>query len=754
MTGELDLGLVQAGANGSVGLSFGVTGIDSTGPYSHSVETVDQQNKELSNTVLQLDDFTNDVQSGGPFCPFTVGGSATLSLSAFVQVGVSPFDINYSYPLGSITLFDFSCPSCQPTTPPQLGELFGNLDPGNPPIPGLPVADIEQQLPGTTQVLVLDMGDFASRRKNVNSAGATDEDFEISLPTDQKGIADQALQVSAFGAVEQIPGADTPGTTIVALDGSGTMRETVTVDQGVAASAYMIGGGYGNDFQYLGNGNTYMKGGTWNSSQGDPAKLKPSIQTLNTLQGGFGQNTLIGGDLSNKGFDAEKQAQWNMLIANPAEVLGAGQDGGRNDVLEAGNAGATMKGGGSGGDTFDGTTNALAAYDPNSVDPNEASQYVMIAGKDDKGIGSDTMNGRFGQTEFEWQEGAGPLTIYGNGVPGQVAGGQLDVLGDQAGENWTINPEPQTSVPGVQVLGVDKNQSSIGAIDAFNISALSVDADDQNNSGGETYVVNDLSTTYVSQVNLNLHEFTTAPDSTGDHVIINGSSNADTVFMGVQQLPTGKYYPDGTPIYNQQWTTTDITTTIDGNPARGGQTVTYSVDAALPESSDSLNVNTFAGDDSVTVTDTQPAATTVSTGAGNDNITIGGSSSALDDIQGALLIDAGAGSNQIAFDDNASATGDILTLTSSLAPGHSRRRFHRQRLPAALPRPARDSLRQFGGPILPLRDDHRLPGHRRRLFGRSFARWHILLRPDSARPDLRAERLARCPDDHSDVWCG
>ena len=387
LTGELDLGLVQAGANGSVGLSFGVTGINTTGSNSHSVDTVDKNNKPLSETVLQLDDFTNDTVSGGPFCPFTVGGSANLSLSAFVQVGVSPFDINYSYPLGSITLFDFNCPSCQPSTPPTLAELFGNLDPKNPPIPGLPVADIEQQLPGTTQVLVLDMGDFASRRKNVNSTGATDEDFEISLPTEPQEIADKDLLVSAFGAVEPIKGADTPGTTIVALEDSGTMPETVTVDQGVAAGAYLIGGPYGNDFQYLGNGNTYMEGGTWDSSQGDPAQLKHPIQTLNTLQGGFGQNTLIGGNLSDQGYDAEKQAAWNLLIANPAEVLGAGQDGGQNDSLQAGNAGATMKGGGFGGDTFVGSDDPLAQSDPSSVDPSMPSQYVMIAGKNDEDLG-------------------------------------------------------------------------------------------------------------------------------------------------------------------------------------------------------------------------------------------------------------------------------------------------------------------------------------------------------------------------------
>ncbi len=670
LTGELDLGLVQAGATGSVGLSFGVTGINTgkTAPNEHTVETVDQSGKSLTEPVLQLDDFTNDTLNGGPFCPFTVGGSANLSLSAFVQVGVSPFDVNYSYPLGNITLFDFTCPSCQPPAPPQLGELFGNLDPKNPPISGLPVADIEKQLPDTSQVLVLDMGDYASRRQNVNSTGATDEDFEISLPTDQKGINDKALLVSAFGAVEEIPGADTPGTTIVALEDSGSMPETVQVDRGVAASAYLIGGPHGNDFQYLGNGDTYMVGGTWDSSQGDPAKLKAPIQTLNTLQGGFGQNTLIGGDLSAKGYDAEKQAAWNMLIANPAEVLGAGQDGGQDDLLQAGNAGATMKGGGLGNDNLYGSDDPLAGSDNNSVDPSLSSQYVMIAGKDDKGLGGDYMLAGYGQTDFEWQEGAGPLTVRGILVTGSNS--QLDVLGAQAGETWTIT-SLHSDIPGYEVAGLGENQQSIGQIDAFEVPSVSVDADDQANTGGETYVINDLSDADVTQVNVNLHEYTTAPDANGDRVTINGSKGADSVYMYSQQVPTGKYGSNGLPTYETQWTTTAMTTTLGGSPTHGGQMVTYWVDAALPKSTDALNVNTFAGADSVTVTDTQPAATTVSTGDGNDTITIGGGSSALDDIQGPLLIDAGAGSNQIMFNDSDSATGDVLTLTSSLVPSHS-----------------------------------------------------------------------------------
>ena len=96
-------------------------------------------------------------------------------------------------------------------------------------------------------------------------------------------------------------------------------RQHAPVDPGVAANAYFVGGPVHNDFEYLGDGNTFMQGGTWNASEGDPAQLKQPIQTLNTLQGGFGRNTLIGGNLSSAGYDAEKAPQWNVLIANPAQ---------------------------------------------------------------------------------------------------------------------------------------------------------------------------------------------------------------------------------------------------------------------------------------------------------------------------------------------------------------------------------------------------------------------------------------------------
>jgi hypothetical protein len=680
ISGELDIGVLQAGANGSISMSFGVTGINTGAPSVTQVQTkVDSSKNPVTEGVLQLSDLVTDVGAGGPFCPFNVGGSLGLSLSVFVTIGVGPFSISFDYPIGDVTLFDFSCGTCQPPGT-VLGEKVTDLN--HPQVPGLPKADILQKFPGTTQLVVLDMGDYAKRRQSVKDSGAASEDFEISLPTDPTGIKDNSLVVQAFGAVQEntvqlsngqvIPGfenTNNSNTTIVALDDQGTLPESIKVDPGVKANVYFLGGHMGNDFEYLGSGNTFMQGGTWNASQGDPAQLKQPIQTLNTLVGGFGQNTLIGGNLSSAGYNAEKAPQWNVLIANPAESpLNPGdlKDGGGHDTLQAGTAGATMKGGALGGDTFNGSR------DPSST----TSQYVMIAGKKvnpSASLPPDTMNGGYGQYAFEWQEGAVPLTVNGNGAAYQPSHKELDVWGSQANETWTIGPESVGQ--GVKVTGQDSNQKSIGPVDAYGVQTVSVDAEqavDPSNPkspiiGGETYIVNDMSTTGVTQVNVNLHQFLTTPDVNADHVVVNGPTGDDTVGLYTKGYVTGQTQ-DGQPIYGQQWTEMQLSTIVGHDPFGNPLTANYKVDTALPKSSDTLNLNTFGGADNVLISATQPDQTTVATGAGDDTISVGFGGASLDDIEGSLVVDGGPGHNQISFGDAASQTGDILTLTTSLKP--------------------------------------------------------------------------------------
>ena len=187
-----------------------------------------------------------------------------------------------------------------------------------------------------------------------------------------------------------------------------------------------------------------------------------------------------------------------------------------------------------------------------------------------------------GSTDFQWQEGAGPLTVYGNGVAFQAFDKQLDVLGDQANETWTISPEGSRA--GFRSWDRTPNQKSIGQIDAYGIQTVSVDADDQNNTGGETYIVNDMSTTGVTQVNVNLHQYTTSPDANADHVTVNGPAGDDTVSLYTRKVATGQYGQNGLPTYSQQWTEMQISTMVAAPPSSPApeQTVTYRVDTACP----------------------------------------------------------------------------------------------------------------------------------------------------------------------------
>jgi hypothetical protein len=428
-----------------------------------------------------------------------------------------------------------------------------------------------------------------------------------------------------------------------------------------------------NEFEYEGTGNTFMQGGTWNASNGDPAQLKQPIQTLNTLQGGFGQNTLIGGNLSSAGYDAEKAPRWNVLNANPAEVLGPGQNGGKQDILQAGNAGATMKGGALGGDTFLGSSDPLSENDPSSVDPSIPSQYVMIAGQDENNLGPDTMKGGFGRYRFEWQEGAGPLTVKGNLLGGGSASSkEMDVWGSQANESWTISPASAGVEVGVQITGQDAAQKSIVQIEALSVQTVSVDADDRNNAGGESYTIDDLSTTGVSQVNVNLHQFLTNPDGNADHVVVNGPATSADVQQFTLATFTGQFGQNGQPVFSNQRTEMVVTGQVPpGNNPLGGSTFAYKVDTALPKSSDTLNLNTVGSNDTVEVMSTQPSQTQVLTGAGDNTITVGGNLRGLDDIEGPLVVDAGAGHDQLIFDERPSSNGDVVTLTTNLQPAQN-----------------------------------------------------------------------------------
>jgi hypothetical protein len=713
LTGQIGLklaanfGIVQVGGGGTLGLSFGITGLHEgnafpmkpppnvkpSGSDVHPYHTaIFPTPNKPNNTedVLQLGDLKYDLQNGGPLCPFNIGGGLTLGLEAFVTVGIGPFSVTVDVDFGTITIASFTIDTCSGNMGTvQLAELFNSTnDPNftnlNSDLSTLPTnephkaSDVDKLLgmadpdyAGTQRFVLLDLGQFdknlqAEKLNPTQNDGKNRESFEISPVLDSMGNPTNDLLVSAFGLEQPISGANSKGkrTTILAFGGTASgknlpdynLPEDITVDPGVHANVVCFGGSNQNNFQYGGDGDCYMAGGTWNAATSlpetggtkgppyDPNTNPNGSQTLNTLGGGSGHNYLLGGGLSSAFPNAQElTASWNVVTGG---VHGA-------NTLQGGTAGATLRAGDDSPDVMRG-----------SLDPNAAkSSYGMVAGQ-----GNDLMYGGYGFNTYQWGERkyhqSHSLTVQGSAVQGVVHNDnnvydEVDVAGNQGFESWTLDPE--TPGRGVRI------SSTVGQIDAYAVQAVGVDAEDTNNTGGETYLINDLSRTGIQKVNVNLHQWTTQPDKNADHVTAEGAPGDDTVTLGVGSKFDHIDSGTGEPVYLYEYTDVTMATVIPPPPSELlPKAVQYDIFTALPKKGDTLKIDTFEGNDTVTVKATQPDQTSINTGDGDDIIKVG--VGILDDIEGALVIDAGRGHNQIVFNDFASPTADVATLTTDLKP--------------------------------------------------------------------------------------
>jgi hypothetical protein len=206
---------------------------------------------------------------------------------------------------------------------------------------------------------------------------------------------------------------------------------------------------------------------------------------------------------------------------------------------------------------------------------------------------------------------------------------------------------------------------------ASGLQKLSVDSPGGNNS----YQVDDLSSTGIKEVSLNLHEQAN-PDQAPDHITVNAPPTADTVSVYWDEKLAGKTNHGSGSSVLAPVTHVTITTqaAVPDSLLPGAGTLTYQIDTAIPKPEDDLHVNTFGGNDVVTIRSTQPDITVpttgghvyVNTGAGDDTITVGDANNGgLNNFFGPLDVDAGAGHNQITFDDSGSLVHDTVTLTAS-----------------------------------------------------------------------------------------
>jgi hypothetical protein len=722
LTLAADLGLVQVGGGGTLQLKFGILGLNTgnlmptsplpTGTVHPFHEVPFNGSKE---DVLQYGDLNYDRQNGGPLCAFDIGGTISIGLEAYITVGVGPFSFTVDVSFGSITLADFTLNTCSPPPNIQLAEAFDSsgqaLMPPNTysdqpligDLSGLPA--INSTWPGSLnaigtllqkandpsydvtkqQFLLLDLGQFDKDvQADGYNANQSSETFEVS-PTKNQG-----LQVSAYGLSQTFPGMNSHDTTILAFGGTGSggLPENITVDSGIDANVALFGGANVSEFNYEGDGDAYLAGGTYDGMAQVPGDIYHTT-TFNTLVGGSGHNYLLGGELNPNvpnggGVDVydylSYPASWN--------VLRGGANG--SNILQAGTAGATLRAGDQNGDVLRGSTDPKASN----------STVVMVAGG-----GNDTMYGSPSSANvYQWGEKTTKhdLTIYGSGRSGYNSQGvpldELDVEGDQGFETWTVSgiapTQPGTAEeghgPGVFIGGTDQSKNVLGNIMAYTVEKVGVDANDSNYTGGENYIVNeppnpsliknaafyDLTQTGITQLNLNFHQW-----EVQNQKAVNDPAQDDQL----EVYPTlgatiGTDPTTGEPVYQDAYTNISL---LSGMAPTWSQP-RFILSTALTKNTDLLQVYTTEKGDFFTVVGTQPNQTYIS-GAGDDTINVGGflpnsggnnqnlfGELGLDAIEGPLVVDAGAGHNRITFDEqravvNPSTGGEAITLTSNLA---------------------------------------------------------------------------------------
>jgi hypothetical protein len=704
---SINLGLLAAGAGGGIqgGLNMFLdsTPTDPAGDIFYDPAPLGTK----ATTIVSFADIERLTKTHSLLGLFAPSGPADdghldadigVNFNVFFQIGEPPLGFRFSKDFGNLTLFNFNFDpwtkmDATPTLATYVDPSSGTPEASTTTTPQNSTVPIATPQISSNTTLRLNFGEFMGDANIDHPAPVTSEDLTIAPVFDATGAVEpNDVLVTEFGITQEYDNVKTIQAW-GAVNPSGQLADNITVEQGVTADVDFYGASRAtpqplepltNTYKYDGSGTATMHGGNW---------------ATNYLYGGSGINKLYGSAIGNNGNGmppADPVAVDNYLFGgngvnstHPAQNFLYGYDPSLVAPGQQQGSSVEMMGGGPN------STNQMTAGGAANVFSQSGGTFeypttnYLVAG-----AGSNAMIGGSGFNYYQWTEGDGSLTVTG-GVPAatQLADGQpftdtnqLEILGGAAGsEQWSVQPAQTTAL---QILGTDlTNGQSIGTpIDASDIQVLSIDTavgalvvghsgTEQVNPGNNTFIVGDLSETGIQQVLLNAHESQGSPDAAPDTIIINGSqipASADKVAISDENFQDGN---------SQELELEDVSlTTILG--ASGGhifglpQPAPYHVAAAITNPLDSLTVNTYQGNDQVNVLSTTgPGSTHINTGAGsgpggNNQFVVGNGAgdilpNFLDDIQGALFIDAGNGTgNSLLFSDSATTDPDTLVLTS------------------------------------------------------------------------------------------
>ncbi|MBR1126281.1 calcium-binding protein [Bradyrhizobium lablabi] len=324
-------------------------------------------------------------------------------------------------------------------------------------------------------------------------------------------------------------------------------------------------GGAGDDQMFGESGNDRM---IWNAGDGTDLMEGGDGTDTAEVNGGNGNETFaITANGTRVRFDRIDPAPISLDIGT-TENLVVNAGGGDDRISATGNLAALIKltiDGGAGNDTIlggNGADTLLGGTGNDFIDGNQGNDTALL------GAGNDT---------FQWDPGDGSDT-----VEGQAGNDTLLFNGSNIGENFDIaaNGDRVRLTRDIGAITMD-----LKSMETINIAAL---------GGNDNIVVNDLSGTGVTQVNVNLGASTGGGDAASDKVTVQGRNSADTI----------------------QVTGSGTSVSVTGLPA--AVTITNAEGA-----NDALVVNALGGNDTINAAGLPAGIVklTIDGGAGNDTIT-------------------------------------------------------------------------------------------------------------------------------------
>ena len=348
----------------------------------------------------------------GPLCGlFQHTGSLDAALTAYVEAGIGPFSVGYSYDIMSVRLVDFEFP-CTPGGTPTLAAYnptTGQLTLNTGPRAALRYADIPELLRPAEP----DM----------------DEHYLIRKIGENEVTGADIIEIKAFGYTEVYGHEPTSaGVTSIIGDG-GKGNDILQLSQSITAVAN-LSGGTGNDKVIGGSGGgvLYGDGGTAGGPDGDDEV--GGYGGVYQIYGGGGNDLLHGGGAA----DVISGGDGNDTI------FGNGSD----DNI-SGNEGDDLVIGGIGNDTLsgDGGNDDVRGEDGNDTIYGFAGNDILRGGEGDNlvfgGVGDDLIH-TLGGVDTIYGEagldkilaGGGNDLIYGGGDADEISGedGDDQIFGD------------------------------------------------------------------------------------------------------------------------------------------------------------------------------------------------------------------------------------------------------------------------------------------------------------------------------------